>query len=87
MNEKAYKAKCQRPLPPSPLPQTSQPMDSTMTSRYLSNLSFAPGIVKLITQNGLLEGCVKMASDFSYSAPSYAGSGYRIVGDAGGVLL
>lgn len=29
-------------------------------------------------------GSVRSASDFSYSAPSYAGSGYRIVGDAGG---
>ena len=27
---------------------------------------------------------VKAASDFSYSAPSYAGPHYRIAGDAGG---
>lgn len=32
-----------------------------------------------------VEGCVRTASDFSYSAPSYAGEGYRIVGDAGGM--
>ncbi|KAF5384532.1 hypothetical protein D9757_006464 [Collybiopsis confluens] len=29
-------------------------------------------------------GSVRIASDYSYSAPSYAGKGYRIVGDAGG---
>jgi flavin-dependent dehydrogenase len=29
-------------------------------------------------------GSVRSASDFSYSAPNYAGNGYRIVGDAGG---
>ena len=33
------------------------------------------------------EGSVKSASDFSYSAPSYAGRGYRIIGDAGGAYL
>ncbi|KAF8973166.1 hypothetical protein BDZ97DRAFT_1900957 [Flammula alnicola] len=32
------------------------------------------------------EKIVKSASDFSYSAPSYAGSGYRIVGDAGAFI-
>lgn len=31
-------------------------------------------------------GSVKSASDFSYSAPSYAGNGYRIVGDAGAFI-
>lgn len=35
-------------------------------------------------QAKLEPGSVRSASDFSYSAPSYAGSGYRIVGDAGG---
>jgi len=56
-----------------------------MTTRYLSNLSLAPGLVKLITEKGRMEvGSVKSASDFSYSAPTYAGKKYRIVGDAGG---
>lgn len=32
----------------------------------------------------MIDGPVKTASDFSYSASSYAGPGYRIVGDAGG---
>jgi len=48
-------------------------------------LSLAPGVVKLISQVGkLVEGSVKSATDFSYSAPTYAGNGYRIIGDAGG---
>ncbi|RXW15128.1 hypothetical protein EST38_g10726 [Candolleomyces aberdarensis] len=32
------------------------------------------------------EGSVKSASDFSYSADSYAGEGYRIIGDAGAFI-
>ena len=61
-------------------------MDSILVHRYLSNLSFAPGVLKLITERGVLatEKEVRTACDFSYSVPSYAGNGYRIVGDAGG---
>ena len=87
MNEKLYRAKSRMPLAPSPFASSSalHPMDSTMVTCYLSNLSSAPGVVKLITPAGMLNvGSVKSASDFSYSSPSYAGSGYRIVGDAGG---
>lgn len=89
MNEKTHKAKLNDPLPPSPfamagLDGTAQ---SQLTNRYLANLSLAPGVVKLITSLGRLEsGSVKSASDFSYSASSYAGPGYRIVGDAGGKI-
>lgn len=82
-----YKAKFENPQPPSFLPANSgsYSADSTTTSRYLSNLSCAPGVIKLITVSGVLDyRSVKSASDFSYSAPSYAGSGYRIIGDAGG---
>ncbi|KAF8160850.1 FAD binding domain-containing protein [Crassisporium funariophilum] len=89
MNEKKYKAKCLLPLPPSPFGDSTAQysVDSTMVSRYLSNLSFAPGVVKLITRVGVLdEKSVKSASDFSYSSPSYAGNGYRIVGDAGAFI-
>jgi flavine halogenase len=66
------------------------PRNSTLTSRYLNNLKLAPGVVRLIGRGTLVdekEGgreAVRSASDFSYSAPSYAGNGYRIVGDAGG---
>lgn len=56
----------------------------TLAARYLVNLSLAPGVVKLIAKGKLVPGSVKSASDFSYSAPSYAGPNYRIVGDAGG---
>lgn len=56
-----------------------------MVSRYLSTLSLAPGLVNLITTAGkMVKGSVKSATDFSYSAPSYAGPNYRIIGDAGG---
>ncbi|PPQ77190.1 hypothetical protein CVT25_011036 [Psilocybe cyanescens] len=90
MNEKVYKAKLQKPLPPSPFAAAAavhSTTDSLLATRYLSCLSFAPGVVKLITASGVLvNGSVKSASDFSYSAPSYAGPGYRIVGDAGAFI-
>jgi flavine halogenase len=71
---------------PSAVPN---PSNSNTTHRYISNLSeLAPGIVKLITENGyMVEGSVKSASDYSYSAPAYAGPGFRIAGDAGGKVF
>lgn len=60
---------------------------STMTSRYLENILLAPGLVDLIGEGKMVDGSVKSASDFSYSAPKYAGERYRIVGDAGGKAL
>ncbi|KAH9485155.1 Flavin-dependent halogenase armH1 [Psilocybe cubensis] len=90
MNEKMYKAKLQEPLPPSPFAATATvnpSSESALVMRYLSNLSLTPGVVNLITTSGkLINGSVKSASDFSYSAPSYAGPGYRIVGDAGAFI-
>jgi len=87
MNEKIYKAKSQRPPSPSVF-NSSSSSNFHLTIRYLSNLSLAPGVVNLITPSGVLdEGSVKSASDFSYSAPSYAGNGYRIIGDAGGMPI
>ncbi|KAL9711644.1 hypothetical protein Ac2012v2_004715 [Leucoagaricus gongylophorus] len=58
----------------------------TLAARYLVNLNLAPGVVKLIAKGKLVPGSVKSASDFSYSAPSYAGPNYRIVGDAGAFI-
>lgn len=55
-----------------------------LPARYLASLNLAPGVVKLIGKGMLVAGSVKSASDFSYSAPFYAGPNYRIVGDAGG---
>ncbi|KAF9476349.1 FAD binding domain-containing protein [Pholiota conissans] len=89
MNEKIYKTKFENPLPPVFLPASNNPYstDSTMTTRYLSNLSCAPGVMDLITKFGVLDyQSVKSASDFSYSASSYAGNGYRIIGDAGAFI-
>ncbi|KAF9268721.1 FAD/NAD(P)-binding domain-containing protein [Marasmius fiardii PR-910] len=63
------------------------PTNSKMVAHYASNLSLIPGIVDLITEKGVLvEGSVKSASDFSYSAPVYAGNGFRIAGDAGAFI-
>jgi hypothetical protein len=65
----------------------ANPTGSTMVALYLLNIPLAPGILKLITDLGVMEtGSVKSATDFSYSAPSYADCGYRIVGDAGGIF-
>jgi flavin-dependent dehydrogenase len=49
---------------------------------YLSSLDMAPGIKKLCTQGTLISD-IKSASDWSYSALSYAFPYARIVGDAG----
>ena len=74
---------------PSPLPgaAASNHGGSHLVARYIDSIGLAPGVVKLITQSGVMvEGSVKSASDFSYSSNSYAGEGYRIIGDAGGVM-
>ena len=86
MNEKVFQAKNRGPLAPSAVSYFASPMDPILVHRYLSNLSFAPGVLKLIAERGRLatEKEVRCACDFSYSVPSYAGNGYRIVGDAGG---
>lgn len=62
---------------------------------YLEELKHAPEICALIGESGKLSAEVpgevngsgpeiKSASDYSYSSSSYAGLGYRVVGDAGG---
>ncbi|PFH53774.1 hypothetical protein AMATHDRAFT_1004 [Amanita thiersii Skay4041] len=84
MNQEIYNSS-QNPLhvPPFMSLSISDFSDSTMASRYLSHLAFAPGLVRLVNPHGrLISGSVRSASDFSYSAPSYAGSNYRIIGDA-----
>jgi hypothetical protein len=54
-------------------------------------LSRAPGVLKLIgtatLRNDGTPEAVKSASDFSYSAPSYAGDHFRLAGDSGGIFL
>ena len=49
---------------------------------YLSQLKLVPGIEKLLAQAELVSD-IKSASDWSYSASSYASPGVRLVGDAG----
>ncbi|KAF5353753.1 hypothetical protein D9757_012941 [Collybiopsis confluens] len=66
---------------------TPNPSGSTTVARYISMFRLAPGIVKLITKKGtLVEGSVRSASDYSYSARKYAGTGFRIAGDAGAFI-
>lgn len=87
VNQSIYNEKLKLPLPPPPFASSAipNPTNSIIVSRYVSSLSLAPGVVKLISNTGKLgEHSVKSASDFSYSAPSYAGNHYRIIGDAGG---
>ncbi|KAG5725691.1 hypothetical protein E4T56_gene7323 [Termitomyces sp. T112] len=89
VNHKIFDRALKQPLPPSPFshPSTFNPTNSKIIAYYLSALALAPGVVELITSGGsMVEGSVKSASDFSYSAASYAGSNYRIVGDAGAFI-
>jgi len=70
---------------------------SSLEDRYRSSVCLAPALVKLIgsgriVQKDAAEGqpgqpdpLIRSASDFSYSAPSYGGPGFRLVGDAGGM--
>ena len=49
---------------------------------YLESLKLVPGIMNLIP-NAKMVSDVKQASDFSYSASTYASPYLRIAGDAG----
>lgn len=74
---------------------------STLADRYLSFLHLAPAVLDLIGPDAELVTVktddeddsdekipvARSASDYSYSAPEYAGPGFRIVGDAGGAFL
>lgn len=55
---------------------------SSTSQVYRKSLELAPNLRKLIS-NGELVTDIKSASDFSYSASSYASPYVRIVGDAG----
>lgn len=67
---------------------------ASLADKYLTFLHLAPGVQALIGDDAKLE-CVedengeapaaRSASDFSYSADVYAGEGWRIIGDAGGM--
>ncbi|KAG2159096.1 uncharacterized protein EDB93DRAFT_1118059 [Suillus bovinus] len=71
---------------------------SSMEDRYRLAISLAPALIKLIGdgrmvqkeavggQPGQLDSLIRSASDFSYSASSYGGPGFRVVGDAGAFI-
>ncbi|KAH9990960.1 hypothetical protein BJV74DRAFT_772520, partial [Russula compacta] len=60
--------------------------------RYLEALDLTPGVKRLLGPEGVMHRCepesdtIRTASDYSYSASSYAGENFRIVGDAAGML-
>ncbi|KAG2066157.1 FAD/NAD(P)-binding domain-containing protein [Suillus decipiens] len=71
---------------------------SSMEERYRLSAALAPGLIELLGsaklvqkevvggQPGQLEPLIRSASDFSYSASSYGGPGFRVVGDAGAFI-
>ena len=59
---------------------------STLTEHYLEQLQFTPGMAKLLEHAKLASG-VKSASDWSYSASTFSGDHFRLVGDAAGEEL
>ncbi|KAG2352443.1 hypothetical protein BDR07DRAFT_1437629 [Suillus spraguei] len=71
---------------------------SSMEERYKLSAALAPGLVELLGpaklvqkqvvggQPGELEPLIRSASDYSYSASSYGGPGFRVVGDAGAFI-
>ncbi|KAG2064894.1 FAD/NAD(P)-binding domain-containing protein [Suillus decipiens] len=71
---------------------------SSMEERYRLSATLAPGLIELLGsaelvqkevvggQPGQLEPLIRSASDFSYSASSYGGPGFRVVGDAGAFI-
>ena len=64
---------------------------SSLQGHYLEEVRKVPGLMKLLGEatlrNSGQPGAIKSTSDFSYSASSYAGDHYRIVGDAAGTSL
>lgn len=61
--------------------------DLSLQDFYLSQVKLSPGLITDFIPNAKMiqkEGgpLVRQASDYSYSATSYAGPGYRLAGDA-----
>jgi len=55
----------------------------TLTEHYLDQLQYLPGVRDLIGEKGtFIPGSTKSAADYSYSASSYSGDHFRIIGDA-----
>ncbi|KAA1472988.1 FAD/NAD(P)-binding domain-containing protein, partial [Dentipellis sp. KUC8613] len=83
----------------SPSPSPSSPTfgsflwsGTPLTTRYLTALDLAPGVRKLVGRNGPIDSTtdrdetVRTASDYSYSAGTYGGEGWRVIGDAGAFI-
>ncbi|KDQ24055.1 hypothetical protein PLEOSDRAFT_1079235 [Pleurotus ostreatus PC15] len=64
--------------------------DTSLVAHYLSELKRAPNVLALIGDGVHIKKSdaplISAASDYSYSATSYAGPHYRIVGDAGAFI-
>ncbi|KAK0474373.1 putative halogenase [Armillaria novae-zelandiae] len=54
---------------------------------YMTDLQQAPGLIQLLGSEAKFEGKLMSAGDYSYHASEYAGSHFRIAGDAGGIHL
>ncbi|KAG6855641.1 Flavin-dependent halogenase armH1 [Tephrocybe sp. NHM501043] len=63
----------------------SNGVDDSTTTLYIEQLAHAPGLLQLLGTAKLSTG-IKSAGDYSYSASQYAGSHYRIAGDAGAFI-
>jgi flavine halogenase len=58
---------------------------TSLKDHYLRALARAPCAMKMVEKGQLLEG-VRTASDYSYSAETYAGHNWRLAGDAGAFI-
>ncbi|KAJ7661574.1 hypothetical protein DFH06DRAFT_1192690 [Mycena polygramma] len=62
---------------------TANGQTRTLLEHYLDQLQFVPGVRELIGDKGsMIDGSLKSAADYSYSASSYSGDHFRIIGDA-----
>lgn len=82
-------------MPASPTPANAR-RHATLADKYLTFLHLAPGVQALLGEDATLERvcdengdapAARSASDFSYSSDCYSGTGWRVVGDAGGVYF
>ncbi|KAG6879770.1 hypothetical protein C0992_011815 [Termitomyces sp. T32_za158] len=64
--------------------KASNGVDDPIMKLYMNQLAQAPKLMQFLAQAKLTSE-IKSAGDYSYSASNYAGPGYRIAGDAGGV--
>jgi len=85
-NYVGFSQKATQPTPPSVSPSTR---------RYLESLELTPGLKKLLGEAKLVDhlgsgdsdgSLIHTASDYSYSANTYAGDGWRVIGDAGAFI-